>query len=128
MIRLQKKIVTIVFSMLLISIGVVAQAGTSYEGYDVIVPKFNGNAFTPQQEKSKSSESVDLKVSTLGKAVDARAHSYDGGTGNWVRIATVGGPFKLPNSIKKGAATRVEFSTDFNEVVDVRVKGEWRSN
>lgn len=125
---MKKKMFAIVFSMALISMGVIAQAGTNYEGYDVIVPKFNGNAFTPQQEKSKSGESVDLKVSTLGKAIDARAHSYDGGTGSWVRVATVGGPFKLPNSIKKGASTRVEFSTDFNEVVDVRVKGEWRSN
>ncbi|GCD84381.1 hypothetical protein PTHTG4_34460 [Parageobacillus thermoglucosidasius] len=90
-----------------------AQAGTTYGEYDVIVPKLNGNAFTPQQTKSTTGASADLKVSILGKPLDARAHSYSGGTGPWVRIATVGGPFKLPNSIKSGKDARVEFSSDF---------------
>lgn len=112
----------------LVTTGGMAQAGTNYSGYDVIVPGFNGNAFSPQQTKTTSNASSDLKVSTLGKAMDARAHSYSGGTGAWVRISTVGGPFKLPNTIKSGSDTRVQFSSDFNQLVDARVKGEWRSN
>ncbi len=108
--------------------GGVAQAGTKYDDYDVIVPRFNDNAFTPQQTKSTTSASADLKVSILGKALDARVYSYSGGTGPWVRIETVGGPFKLPNSIKAGKDARVEFSSDLTQLVDVRVKGEWRSN
>lgn len=80
------------------------------------------------KQKKTSNASADLKVSTLGKAMDARAQSYSGGTGAWVRISTVGGPFKLPNKIKSGKSTRVEFSSDLTQLVDAKVKGQWRSN
>ncbi|EHL78277.1 hypothetical protein N1I87_02790 [Bacillus sp. FSL W8-0102] len=125
---MKKKFAVLTLAAGLLAAGGLAQAGTTYGGYDVIVPKLNGNAFTPQQTKSTTGASANLKVSILGKALDARAHSYSGGTGPWVRIATVGGPFKLPNSIKSGKDARVEFSSDLTQLVDVRVKGEWRSN
>ncbi|TYS63939.1 hypothetical protein FZD47_10560 [Bacillus infantis] len=125
---MKKKLAVITLAAGLVTMGGMAQAGTSYSGYDEIVPAFNKSAFTSQQTKSTSNASADLKVSTLGKAMDARAHSYKGGTGAWVRISTVGGPFKLPNTIKSGSDARVEFSSDLNQLVDARVKGEWRSN
>jgi hypothetical protein len=88
---MKKKFAVLTLAAGLLAAGGLAQAGTTYGGYDVIVPKLNGNAFTPQQTKSTTGASADLKVSILGKALDARAHSYSGGTGPWVRIATVGG-------------------------------------
>lgn len=125
---MKKKLAVMALAAGLITTGGIAQAGTSYSGYDVIVPGFNKSAYTSQQTKSKSNESADLKVSVLGKAMDARAHSYSGGTGKWVRVSTIGGPFKLPNTIKSGSDTRVQFSSDLTQFVDARVKGEWRSN
>ncbi|MBS4189810.1 hypothetical protein KHA94_06255 [Bacillus sp. FJAT-49705] len=125
---MKKKLAVMALAAGLVTTGSMAQAGTTYSGYDVIVPGFNSSGFSPQQTKSTSNASADLKVSILGKPMDARAHSHSGGTGAWVRLSTVGGPFKLPNTIKSGNPTRVEFDSDWNQTVDARVKGEWRSN
>ncbi|NWN98250.1 MAG: hypothetical protein HLX45_12165 [Bacillus sp. (in: Bacteria)] len=125
---MKKKLAVMALAAGLLAGGGFVQAGTSYSGYDVIVPGFNSSAFTDNQTKKTSNASADLKVSTLGKAMDARAQSYSGGTGAWVRISTVGGPFKLPNKIKSGKSTRVEFSSDLTQLVDAKVKGQWRSN
>lgn len=71
------------------------QAGTSYSGYDVIVPGFNSSAFTDNQTKKTSSASADLKVSILGKAMDARAQSHSGGTGGLGSYCNSWRPFQI---------------------------------
>ncbi|WP_373894713.1 hypothetical protein ACUL41_17600 [Virgibacillus natechei] len=68
---------------------------------------------------------ADLQVSTLGKAVDARVRSSDGGTGNWARVSTTG-TITLPNSVESGDVAHVQFSNDLTTIVNVRVAGEWK--
>ncbi|MGX4667946.1 hypothetical protein JNUCC74_01840 [Cerasibacillus sp. JNUCC 74] len=123
-----KKLATLgLATILLLTSGGLISAGTSYESYNVDVPRMNGSANTNNQTKSKTDARADLKVSTLGKALDARVRSSDGGTGKWVRVSTTG-TFTLPNSVKKGKKAHVQFSNDLSTIVNVRVAGSWRSN
>lgn len=123
-----KKLASLGFAAtLLLTSGGLISAGTSYESYNVDVPPFNGSANTNNQTKSTTDARADLQVSTLGKAVDARVRSSDGGTGNWARVSTTG-TITLPNSVESGDVAHVQFSNDLTTIVNVRVAGEWRSN
>lgn len=126
--EMKKRVAGLALAMGLMATASMVQAGTSYSGYDIILPRGNEVNYTPQQTKAATNVSADLKVTILGKANDARAYSPSGGTGPWVRIASLTSGTKLPNTIDKGDATRVQFSSDLTTLVDSRVKGEWRSN
>lgn len=126
---MKKKVAGLALAVSLLATAGFVQAGTTYSGYDVIVPKGNKENTTGAQTKTTSSASADLKVTILGKANDARAYTPNSGTGPWVRIASLTSGTKLPNSIKAGdKSVRAQFSSDFTTLVDSRVKGTWRSN
>ncbi|MCR6097613.1 hypothetical protein HXA31_00800 [Salipaludibacillus agaradhaerens] len=125
--KVRKKVFASILAVLLLSVGSFASAGTTYESYSVTVPKLNFSVKTDAQTKSSAGRAANLKVSTLGKAVDVRAYGKKGGTGNWVRVSTTG-TYNLPNDISKGDSTRAHFSSDLTTIVNVSVKGKWRSN
>lgn len=122
-----KKVVIALLAVFSLSGGIIASAGTSYGGYSVVVGKFNQSTKTSAQTKTYAGKAANLKVTTLGRALDARAYAEKGGTGNWVRISTTG-TYNLPNNISAKDATRIQFSTDLTTLVNVAVKGTWRSN
>lgn len=122
-----KKVIVSLLALVSLSGGIAASAGTAYEDYGVIVGKFNQSKKTLSQTKRYAGRRASLKVSTLGKALDARAYAKKGGTGKWVRVATTG-TFSLPNDISARDSTRIQFSNDLTTVVNVKVSGSWRSN
>ncbi|SDC60051.1 hypothetical protein [Shouchella lonarensis] len=122
-----KKVLSALTAVALLTAGGFASAGTKYENYSLTVPKMNGSVKTSAQTKSNAGKSANLKVTTLGKHVDARAYSAKGGTGKWVRVSTTG-TYDLHNEISKNDATRVHVSSDLLTVVASSMKGSWRSN
>lgn len=122
-----KKAAFALLTLFSLSGGIIASAGTSYENYSVVVGKFNQSVKTSSQTKTKAGARANVKVTTLGKAVDARAYAAKGGTGKWVRVATTG-TYNLPNDISARDSTRIHFSNDLTTAVDVAVRGTWRSN
>lgn len=122
-----KKGLLTLLTLFSLSGGIIASAGTSYGNYNVVVGKFNQSVKTSAQTKTHAGRRANVKVNTLGKAVDARAYAAKGGTGKWVRVATTG-TYNLPNDISARDATKIHFSNDLTTVVDVAVRGSWRSN
>lgn len=113
----------------ILAVAGVAQAGTSYYDYNVVVPKFNGSGYTAKQTKATSGAFGSLKSDIVGGSytVDARMKSTSG-TGSWVYSVSDGDIRDLPNSIVKGLSAQVEFSNNLGTSVDVRVTGSWKSN
>ena len=122
-----KKVIVALLAVFSLSGGIIASAGTSYQSYNAVVGKFNQSTKTRAQTKTNAGQSANLRVTTLGKALDARAYAEKGGTGNWVRVSTTG-TYNMPNNISARDATRMHFSNDLTTVVDVAVRGTWRSN
>lgn len=126
--KFSKKLASVVLvAAILFTSGGFISAGTTYEKYNVDIPRFGGSANTNNQTKAKDNARADLRVSTLGKAIDARVRATAGGTGNWVRVSTTGS-YTMPNTVKKGNLTHIQFKNDLTRLVRVRVAGDWRSN
>ncbi|WJY26568.1 hypothetical protein [Sporosarcina trichiuri] len=124
----KKMVVGFLAFVLLISGGALTKAGTAFTSYNTTVGKFNGSGYTSYQTKAKSSADGYLNSATVGGnyQVDARMNSSSG-TGPWVRIDDNRSYF-LINSVKSGAAARVQFSNDLSTPVSVQVTGTWSSN
>ncbi|ARJ37746.1 hypothetical protein SporoP8_01905 [Sporosarcina ureae] len=122
-----KKKLSVFLIVFLLTVGGSTSALSTYTNYSVVVPKFNGTAFTGTQYKNGNGTPLDLKVTVLGKAVDARSYG-SGGAGGWVRITKLGS-YSIPDpKNSKGDYSSVQFSNDLATYVDVAVVGSFRNN
>lgn len=125
-VKLKKKLLGFLI-VILLTVGGSASALSTYMTYSCFVPRFNGSDFTGSQYKNGNGTPIDLNVSTLGKAVDARSFG-SGGAGGWVRIAQTG-TFSIPDPNNfNGDYSSVQFSNDLTTAVNVSVVGTFRNN
>lgn len=121
-----KKKLSLLLIVLLLTAGGSVSALSTYDPYSTVVPKFNGMAFTGTQYKNGHKTPADLKVTTLGKPVDANSFG-SGVSGPWVRISALGS-YSIPDPNTTGDYTSIAFSNDLTTYVDVLVVGEFRNN
>jgi len=115
-------------AMLLVSGGVIAQAGGTYKDYSTTVGKLNGSGYSEYQTKAVAGQKADLDhTSNGGYNVDVRTQS-SGSTGTWAKNVKAGDSRQLSNSHNKGTSTRLQFSNDITTRVSTQARGEWRSN
>lgn len=109
-----------------------AYAGWTYESFDLVAPKHNGDVWSTPQTKSATDHDGDLSVASVGGnyKLDARMSypntTLDIGTFGWVRVDD-NTQHKLWNWVQSGSRVSVQFSNDLFTPVNVRVKGTWRS-
>lgn len=110
-----------------------AFAGTSLEGYETTVGKFNGNGYTGYDHvKSVDGANGSLNSHYVGGSykVDARMQDGAGNDGDWSRNLSDDTSHTLDGHKYhlEGDSMRVQFSNDFNTSVDVQVNGNWSSD
>ncbi len=128
-----KKLNVLLFIFIIFAAGtIMVKAGTSYREYSTTVGKLNGNGYTSFQTKSVSGANGNLQSSMVGGdyLVDARMQKDDGVSGKWTRDITDDRYYDLDGHVNhfSGDNIRIQFSNDWNTVVDVQVTGNWRSN
>lgn len=118
------------------SVGIVAigagfaSGGVGYLGYNGIVPKFNGSAYTPTQTKAIDRRSGDLNSRSVGGnyRLDVRMEAPGNPISSvWFRIGD-NQSIQLPNLFVRGTRVYVHFSNDLFTPVNVQATGSWRSN
>lgn len=123
------KILLTAFVFILLS-GTAVMAGTSTTTYLTVVGKLNGYGYSGYQTKTYTGNSGVLYSSSVGAGyvVDAR---MDGASdGAWIRDVNDYQTRTLPSTSGQtaGSSIRVNFSNDWNTLVDVLVSGSWKSN
>ena len=117
---------------IIVVMGVLSYAGTSYSKYNTTVGRFNGNGYTGFQKKAWSGANGVLKSSSVGGGyhVDARMIDTKGHVGKWTRRVNSKRTYTLGGNSKhrKGKSVRVQFSNDLTTPVAVQVTGKWKSN
>jgi|tagenome__1003787_1003787.scaffolds.fasta_scaffold20989892_17 hypothetical protein len=128
--KLKKGLTALATSLVVLSGGALVNAGTTYSSYqNVSIPgNNNGVATSSTQTKTTTNASSDLSVSYTSNpnSVDARAVGGAGVSGAWVRNVNTGN-YALPNPVKAGAATEIQFSTDLFAATTA-MTFKWRSN
>lgn len=128
---MKKTLATTLGAGLILVVGAgAAMAGNTFTGYDTTVGRVNGNGYSGSQTKASTDDSGDINSSDVGGSykVDARMEST-GGTSlgsSWVRLGD-GTSARLPNFFVSGTSVRVHFSNDTSTLVNVRVRGNWKS-
>lgn len=114
---------------------VAAHAGTSYAGFNVVIPQFQAPYLgVGSQTKSGSNVAGDIAITSVGSSytVDATlcvAYGVNCSVGTKVLGLNDGTSAKLPNRIGSGVAgTQPVLQSGSWNVVTVQVIGRWRSN
>lgn len=131
-----KNKITKIFAICLICLtlfSISAFATTSYQGYNVDVPKLNGSATTTTQTKTKTGYSGNIETTRVGggKKVDCRMKDTNNNDeGAWLNNMKSGdsGTLLSRASHAKGHAMCVRFSNKLTTLVDVNTSGRWRAD
>lgn len=128
--KFKKGLTALATSLVILSGGVLVNAGTTWSGYEnESIPGNNGTAHSSSQAKAKTNASSDLEVTYTSNpnSVDARAIGGVGqGSGAWVRNVNTGS-YAIPNPVQSGNMTQIEFSTDLFAATTA-LTHRWRSN
>ena len=114
---------------LVLSGGLIANAGTSWSGNEYnTVPGNNGYTTSSTQTKTKTNASSDLNVTkiTSGYVVDVRAIGYNLASGAWVRNVSVGS-YDIPNPTVAGGTIQLQYSSGLS-TPSFSMTNNWRSN
>ncbi|MDD2371084.1 MAG: hypothetical protein PHQ32_03680 [Firmicutes bacterium] len=123
------KILLTAFVFILLS-GTAVMAGTTSTSYLTVVAKLNGNGYTGYQTKAYTGNSGVLYSGSVGGGYVIDARMEGSSDAAWIRDVNDNQTRTLPSNSYQyaGNSYRVQFSNDWNTLVDVLVSGSWKSN
>lgn len=108
-----------------------AHALMGFSKVDVVVPRFNGDAYTGYQQKVQADAPAELKNTQVGKDYEVDACLVGKSSiclmSPWVRVGDSKKVIPIKNAAGETAQVRIRFSNDALTRVNVSVKGEWRA-
>ncbi len=116
---------------LLASTAVASWATTTYQSYNVTIPKLGGDGYTSTQKKTETDRAAQVRSTTVGGSYKADGCVVS--SSSWICL---GGTLRfddntygdLWNAVVSGNQVRIKFRTASYSVVNVAASGTWRAD
>lgn len=117
----------VIVSASLVAISGTAQAGNAWSAIDVVVPSFGRTVTTNIQVKFRGSEAANIKNLKFGGGYKPSTKLISHGKGS-SSYQTKTGTFNIPNTVPRNENVRVQFWSQYTQIVRVQASGTWRGN